>query len=391
MYATDLMGLALENPVIIAPGPWSRGEKLKDALRCNAGAIITESIVSESYSDTCPRYTCSRDNRGIQNIRLYSALELEEWIYWLEEARRNKRYGSSSKLIASIMGTSPSELSYLAKKIEKTGIDGIEIGFACPMGEGQDIIAGDPERVYAYTSEVVKAVHVPVSVKLSAAVGSLSAVVEAAGKAGASGISGIDTLRCILKINIETGKPDLPTYGGYSGAPIRPVGLATIASIAQCTDLPVIGMGGIENSENLIEYIMAGASAGAIGTAILLHGYDVVARTIRDLESWLQAHGVKSIDQIRGRALPELHSFEEIKRELKQARFIEATNDASFRNRAECRECRECIDCCLHNAISLPNSASRPGSQIQIDPDLCDGCGLCVSVCPEQKLILCRL
>ena len=73
------------------------------------------------------------------------------------------------------MGTSPSELSYIAKKIEKTGIDGIEIGFACPMGEGQDIIAGDPERVYTYTCEVVKAVHVPVSVKLSAAVGNLSA------------------------------------------------------------------------------------------------------------------------------------------------------------------------------------------------------------------------
>ena len=81
MYTTDLMGLTLDNPVIIAPGPWSRGEKLKDALQCNAGAIITESIVSESYSDTCPRYTYSNDNRGIQNIRLYSALELEEWIH----------------------------------------------------------------------------------------------------------------------------------------------------------------------------------------------------------------------------------------------------------------------------------------------------------------------
>ncbi len=125
----------------------------------------------------------------------------------------------------------------------------------------------------------------PVSVKLSAGIGNLSAVVEAAGKAGVSGISGIDTLRCILKIDIESGKPDLPTYGGYSGAPIRPIGLATIASIAQCTDLPVIGMGGIENYENLIEYIMAGASAGGIGTAILLHGYDVVTQTIQDLET----------------------------------------------------------------------------------------------------------
>ena len=70
MYATDLMGLTLDNPVIIAPGPWSRGEKLKDALQCNAGAIITESIVSESYSDTCPRYTYSNDNRPTAALSL---------------------------------------------------------------------------------------------------------------------------------------------------------------------------------------------------------------------------------------------------------------------------------------------------------------------------------
>ena len=63
MYATDLMGLTLDNPVIIAPGPWSRGEKLKDALQCNAGAIITESIVSESYSDTCPTATTTGGSR----------------------------------------------------------------------------------------------------------------------------------------------------------------------------------------------------------------------------------------------------------------------------------------------------------------------------------------
>ena len=375
MHATDFMGLSLKNPVVIAPGPWSRGEKLKDALQCNAGAIITESIVSESYADTSPRYTYSSDNRGLQNIRLYSAAELEEWIHWLEEAKKQKRYGSSSRLIASIMGSSPSELGYLSKKIEKTGIDGIEIGFACPMGEGQDIIAGDPQRVYACASEVVRSVHVPVSVKLSAGTGNLSAVVEAAGKAGVSGISGIDTLRCILKINIETGKPDLPTYGGYSGAPIRPIGLATIASIAQCTDLPIIGVGGIENYENLIEYIMAGASAGGIGTAILLHGYEVVTRTIQELEDWLQEHEIHDLSEIRGCALSELHSFEEIKRDIKKVRFSGSCSRT---------QCTECIDSCLHDALTLDHG------QIRIDPSCCDGCGLCVNVCPENRLSLYR-
>ncbi len=145
MYATDLMGLTLDNPVVIAPGPWSRGEKLKDALQCNAGAIITESIVSESYADTSPRYTYSSDNRGTSE---YTALQRRG-------ARRMDPLAGSEAQEAEPLrfflstdrihhGYSPSELGYMAKKIEKTGIDGIEIGFACPMGEGQDIIAGDP-------------------------------------------------------------------------------------------------------------------------------------------------------------------------------------------------------------------------------------------------------
>ena len=141
-------------------------------------------------------------------------------------------------------------------------------------------------------------------------------------------------------------------------------------------------MGGIENYENLIEYIMAGASAGGIGTAILLHGYDVVTQTIQHLETWMQAHGIKSIEEIRGRALPELYSFEEIKRDMKQVKLIKEQDGAS------CAKCHKCIDCCLHNAISSPEDPEAP---IQIHESLCDGCGLCVSVCPERKLILCRL
>lgn len=373
MKNANIMGIDIENPIIIAPGPWSRGKMLKNALECNAGAIITESIVSESYPDTRPRYAYNKEIGGLQNIRLYSALELEEWLYWLKEAASAKRYMSSSKLIVSIMGNTPSELAYIAKKVESTGIDGIEIGLSCPMGEGPEIIAKDAKKVYEYTKEVVRAVDIPVSVKLGAAASNLAETVHSAERAGASGISAIDTLRAILSIDTETGKPALPTYGGYSGAPIRPIGLATVAGIVQSTSLPVAGMGGIENCANALEYIMAGSKSCGIGTEILLKGYKTVTNIMSDLELWSKSHGIEDIEEIRGSALKELRAFEEIKLETKQAKLSAPCTDT---------KCLKCVMCCLKEAVRMDSNS------VSIDASICDGCGLCINICPENKIQL---
>lgn len=372
MYTTNIMGITINNPLIIAPGPWTRGKLLKKALECNAGAIITETVVSESYPDTRPRYSYDRNIKGLQNIRLYSALELEGWLHELEEVNKAHRFGSSSKLIVSIMGTTPSELGYIAKKIEKTGVDGIEIGLACPMGERSEIIAEDPNKVYEYTKAVVDAVNIPVSTKLCAT-GNIHATVNAVQKAGASGISAIDTIRGILNINTETGSPGLPTYGGYSGAPIRPIALATVAGIMQSTDLPVVGIGGLENHINLIEYIMAGASCAAVGTSILLNGLSIVPKILDDFDKWMRDHGFSDIEDIRGIALNELKSFEEIKIEQKQAEISRPCMDT---------DCLKCIACCLQDAVSL-NSG-----EITINSLLCDGCGICLDICPDDIIKL---
>ena len=373
MYNVKIMGIHIENPVVISSGPWTRGlSKLKKGLECGAGALITETIVGESYPDTCPRYSYDRANGGVQNIRLYSGSELENWINDLKAVTQAKRFGSKTKLIASIMGTTASEVRYLAKTVERTGIDGIELGLACPIGQGPENICGDADKVYEYTREVVNAVDVPVSVKVSAAC-NLPAVVEAAERAGAAGISGIDTIRCILSIDVETQKAALPTYGGYSGAPIRPIALSTVAGIAQSTNLPIIGMGGIMDHKNLLEHIMAGACAGGIATGILLNGYDLVGKVIRDLEEWLDCHQIKDIEEIRGAALGGLKSFEEIKTEAKAAMFDSPCQRT---------DCSKCKSCCLEDAISIKEQG------ITIDKNLCSGCGLCLDVCPDEKIKL---
>lgn len=374
-----LMGMELDNPVVVAPGPWTRGiARMKELLSRNPGAVITESIVSESYPDPRPRYAVNKKDGGVQNIRIYSGLDLENWLSDLRIINENNRYGSNSKLIASIMGTTASELAYIAKKIEKTGVDGIELGLACPMGEGGATVAGIPELVYEYTKAVVDTVDIPVGVKLSANAGNLSAVVGACENAGASGISGIDTMRCILAIDIDTGKPTLPTYGGYSGAPLKPVGLGMVAAIVQSTGLPVLGIGGITNYRDMLEYIMAGASSCGIGTQIMLKGYAIIDSIREDLLRWMEEKGISDFSEIHGIALEELRSFEEIDYNEKTATLtgICACHDSSM------NECTLCVSSCLEKAVSMIDG------KITIDRARCDGCGLCIALCPDKKICL---
>lgn len=366
----DAMGLKLKNPVIVAAGPWSRGHKgIRTALDSGAAAVVTETIVAEPYPDLCPRY--AYDGRGLQNIRMYSALTMEDWVDEFKLIKKEGRKEGDGLIIANITAGTPSELAYLARKFEKAGVDALELGLACPMGEGTEIVAANPDKAYAFTKAVVEAVDIPVMVKLTHTMNTLPEVIASLEKAGASGITAINTMRCILSVDIETGNPILPTYGGYSGSPIRPLGLATVAGIAQSTDLPVFGIGGIGDFRNALEYIMVGASAIEVGTAILVHGYGIIPRMIRELEEWMQAKGLESLDKIRGMSLDRLYSFDELKVEPQRA-FL----------KDECAyaECAACVACCLDGAISFVDG------KLRIDEEKCTGCGLCRDVCPDQKI-----
>ncbi len=374
MFNTNIMGLKCKNPVVVSAGPWTRGvEKIKQAFESGAAAVVTESIVSEAYPDIVPRYAYEKSTKGVQNIRLYSAWNLEKWLEELKILSNANRYGYDARLIMSIMGGSASEVAYIARKVEKAGADGVEIGIACPMGEGLEIIAGKEDAVYDYTKEVVESLDIPVSVKLNSGVNNLNNIIEAIESAGAIGVTGIDTVRCILNVDIEKGEATLPTYGGYSGAPIKPIALSTVAAIYQSTNLPILGVGGITDHISLVEHIMVGASAGGIGTEILLNGYDVIPKILSDLEKWVIEHEIKNIEEIRGCAVKKLKSFEELKVEPQKARLKSNCNDVT---------CDQCVKCCLEKAIVIKDNEKI------IDDNKCTACGLCIPVCPENKISL---
>ncbi|MDD3168296.1 MAG: nitronate monooxygenase, partial [Eubacteriales bacterium] len=267
----------------------------------------------------------------------------------------------------------PSELAYLAMKMERFGADAIELGISSPMGESLEVVASDADRVYEMTTEVVRNVKIPVIAKLSQNATNISKVAKAVKSAGGSGVSAINTIRCILGVDIESMEPTLSTYGGYSGAPIRPLGLASVASIAQAVDIPICGIGGIENYKNVLEYIMLGASAVEIGTAVMINGFERITAIVNDLEQWAEQKGVKEVKTIRGAALKNLKSFEEIKIEPVVSRIDHPVCNA---------DCEACVKACVYGAIY------KDGNKMSMNSEKCTGCGLCTFVCPDKKFRL---
>ena len=364
---TDYLGLRMKNPVMLAAGPWSRdGRSIRKGIEAGAGAVVTETIVTDSLTDTCPRI--AYNGFGAQNIRLYSDIQVEGWQEDMDYAKE-----SGGIVIASISASTPSELAYLASKMESFGADAIEISLSNPMWESLEIVASDPETIFKMTREVAANVKIPVAVKLSQNVTNISRVAKAAKQGGASAVTAINTIRCILGVDLEKCEPALSTYGGYSGAPIRPLGLASVATVAQAVDLPICGAGGVDTYEHVLEYVMLGASAVQVGTAIMLNGYEKMTEIISDLEEWAQKKQITHVNQIKGRALKNLKSFDEMK-----------VGPASYTaDQKECMtDCEKCIKACFYDAIE------KTINNVDINQSLCEGCGLCSFVCPQNKLSL---
>ncbi len=366
---TSFLGLSLKSPIIVAAGPWNRdGESIRRSLATGVGAVITETIVSDPNIDVRPRIAF--DGNGVQNIRLYSDVQIEGWEREMAIAKSN-----GGVVIANVSAHTPSELAYLAVKMEKYGADGIELGLSSPVGEGLEVATSDPAEVYEMTRYVVENVKIPVIVKLSQNVTNLSRVAQEVQRAGGSAVSAINAIRCVLGVDIERMEPLLPTYGGYSGKPIKPLGLASVASVAQTVDIPICGIGGIDSYQSALEYIMLGASAVQVGTTLMLHGRDYISKIVEDLDRWGEENNISDVKEIRGKALEKLKSFEEIKIEP-----LICHPD----NHIPCAEgCSMCIDACIYGALS-----KEEDNVIILNPQRCTGCGLCTFICPVKKLRL---
>ncbi|HDO19600.1 MAG TPA: dihydroorotate dehydrogenase [Thermoplasmatales archaeon] len=294
-----LAGLQLKNPTILASG--IMGETSGAIIRiakAGAGAIVTKSIGREAR-EGYPNPTAVELEYGILNSMGLPNPGIEEFGKELKEMGEVK-----IPIIGSIFGRDSEEFSFLAKKMEDYGVSAIELNLSCPHARGYGTEIGtQPDVVESIVRAVKKSVSVPVFPKISANVSSVVEIGKALEEGGADGVVAINSVKA-MKIDINLKKPILYNkVGGYSGRAIKPIGVRCVYELAREVDIPIVGVGGIERGEDAIEYMLAGASAVQIGSAVYYRGIEVFIEICKEIKEWMRRNGYDSIDEFVGAAL----------------------------------------------------------------------------------------
>ena len=292
----ELAGLRLTNPTMLAAGILGMTSfSLRRVADAGAGAVVTKSIGLKpraGYANpTLVKVDCGYLNAmGLPNPGIK---------YFEKEIREAKTIGCP--IIVSVYGFSVEEFVMVARKASQAGADALELNFSCPHVEktGSEI-GQDPRLLKTIVKAVKKEVDSPVFVKLTPNVTSIIECAKAAEDGGSDAITAINTVRA-MAINAETAKPILGNqFGGLSGPALKTIALRCVYEIYRKIELPIIGCGGISSWRDAVEFMLAGAAAVQIGTAISSNGLEVF-RSINDgVEAYLEAKGCESVREIVG-------------------------------------------------------------------------------------------
>lgn len=299
MLEVHLPGLDLKNPVMPASGCFAFGAeygRLYDLSKLGA-IIIKAATLEPRFGNPTPRVAETPGGMlnaiGLQNPGADKIIS--------QELPRLADY--DVPIIANIAGSEMSDYVATAKKLsENPVVKALELNISCPNVKHGGIMFGTVPEVAAELTAKVKAVSKkPVYVKLSPNVTDIVAMAEAAEAAGADGLSMINTLLG-MRIDLKTQKPVLANKtGGLSGPAIKPVAIRMVYEVSQKVKIPIIGMGGIQNADDVIEYFLAGASAVAVGTANFVDPF-VCPKIIEQLPKKLEALHVTDINELVGRS-----------------------------------------------------------------------------------------
>ena len=291
--------ISLRNPFLLASGVWGEsGASLAGAWKHGAGGVITKSI-GPAPRPGYPNPTVeSYDHWGFLNAMGLPNPGIEEYPQEIEVAKQ-----AGATVIGSVFAHDAAEFADLADRMEKTGVVAIELNLSCPHAEGLGSeVGGTPEAVEAITRAVVHRVRVPVIAKITPNSSDPAGLAVAAERGGAHAVSAINTIRA-LSINTRLRRPTLSHgLGGLSGPAIKPVGLACVWQIYERVRIPIVGVGGIMTAQDALEYLMAGARAVEVGTAVAFEGIQVFERLVSGLDRLLEEHELASPEAAVGLA-----------------------------------------------------------------------------------------
>ncbi len=292
---TELCGIKMQTPILAASGTFGFGEEFADFvdLKKLGGVMVKCTTLKPRPGNVGIRITetpsgmlncIGLENPGVENF-------LTEIL---------PRIKDKMNVIVNISGGSVEDYGTLAEMLDVEGVAAIELNISCPNVKDGGIIFGtQPDAAADVTSTAKKSTSKPVIVKLSPNVTDITEIARAVEFAGADCISMINTLLG-MEINIETWKPTLGNItGGLSGGAIKPVALRMIYQVAQAVKIPIIGMGGIRNFSDAVKFLLAGASAVAVGTANFTDPA-VTMKIADDLEKYLLRKNLSSVKDLVG-------------------------------------------------------------------------------------------
>lgn len=291
-----IAGVTFDNPVMVASGTFGSGEEFSEFVDLNRlGAVVTKGVANIPWpGNPTPRiaevYGGMLNAIGLQNPGID--------VFVSRDIPFLKKY--DTKIIVNVCGKSTEDYCEVVERLADQPVDMLEINISCPnVKEGGIAFGQDPKAVEAITREVKKHAKQPVIMKLSPNVTDITVMAKAAEAGGADALSLINTLTG-MKIDVNKRAFAIANKtGGLSGPAVHPIAVRMVYQVANAVNLPIIGMGGIQNTEDALELILAGATAVSVGTANFANPI-VTMEIVDGIEQYMQMHGVADINELIG-------------------------------------------------------------------------------------------
>lgn len=292
----SLAGVELKNPVMTASGTFGSGAEYSEFVDLNQlGAVVTKGVANVPWpGNPTPRiaevYGGMLNAIGLQNPGME--------VFCKRDLPFLKQF--DTKVIVNVCGKSTQDYCEVVERLSDEPVDLLEINISCPnVKEGGIAFGQDPKAVEAITREIKKYAKQPVIMKLSPNVTDITEMARAAESGGADVLSLINTLTG-MKIDINRRTFALANKtGGMSGPAVKPIAVRMVYQVSHAVQLPIIGMGGISNAEDALEFLMAGATAVSIGTANFVNPYATV-ETVHGIEEYMRKNNVSDIHELIG-------------------------------------------------------------------------------------------